>query len=69
MSNLALGKFDIHCIHSLFTAGFFKFDGVTFTNFVDQSGNVNENVFTRSIVNDEAETLGFVEELDGSFKH
>ena len=66
---LRLGNFDIYCVHAFFAASRFVVDDVAFADVVEQAGGVHENFLFRGVVNDEAKTFGFIEELYCSSIH
>ena len=48
---------------------YLKLYAVILADFVDQTGNVNEDVFASSLVFDETKTFGLIEEFYGSRCH
>ena len=68
-AGLRLGNLDIHCVHAFLAAGGVVIDNVAFANVVDQTRDVYENFLFGGVVNDEAKTFGFVEELYCSSIH
>jgi hypothetical protein len=64
-----LSDFDIYCIHSFFATLCVERHDVAFANVVDQTANVNKDFLFRGVVNYEAKSFGFIEELYGSSVH
>lgn len=67
--SVRLGETNINCVHAFFATLGFESDGVAFTDLVNQTSGVNKDFLTGSSLDDEAETFGFIEELDGSCLH
>ncbi len=47
----------------------FKFHRIPFRNTVDATGNMNEIFGLTFLFDDESETFGFIEKLNGTFFH
>lgn len=64
-----LDELYVHRIKPFFSFGYVKRHIVFFADLVDQTGYVNENIFTTVYWGDESETLGLIEEFYYAFLH
>lgn len=62
----ASGNLYVNRIHALFSTCSLKRNPVTFPDVVDESGDMNEYRLTRSIIDNESKTFGFIKKLYGS---
>ena len=66
---IRLGDLDIYCVHSFFATLGIESDLIAFADVVDQTGDVYKNFLLGGIVNNEAKSFGFIEELYCSLIH
>ena len=59
----------IHCIQTFTAILHFECYIVVFTDLVDNTANVYENIFATIIWLDETETIGFIKELYCTYLH
>ncbi len=64
-----LGQLDIYCVHAFLSALQVEGYDVAFADVVNETTYVNKNVLAGGVVNDETETLGFIEKLYFSSVH
>jgi len=60
---------NVHCIQTSFSVLYLVGNLVVFTNFVNKTRNMNENILTTSGRSDETKSFGFIEKLNCTFLH
>ena len=68
-SDLRLSYLYIYGIDSFFAIFRVESDDIAFTDVVDQSSRVYENLLLGAIIDDESEAFGLIEKLNSSCTH
>ncbi len=64
-----LNYFNIHRIQAFVSLFQFKFHGITFSDFINQAGNVHKVLFARAVFANEAKSFGVIEKFYFTFIH